>query len=209
MTEVIILANSKKKGNRCIAGIDIETNKWVRPCFGDGEEGIPWHVRRINNNEPAILDIVEIPLKTTGPNRDLQPENSYLGSGAWIKTGRAKIKDIAKYCVKGNVLFYNIQDRVPVDYLRSLPTSKKESLTLIKAHVIFSTGASITGSKQIRATFKYGLQGYTLVVTDCEFRKGIESHSKKETDCILTISLGIPYEKDDCCYKLVAGVIEL
>jgi hypothetical protein len=209
MTEVIILANSKKRGNRCIAGIDIETSKWVRPCFGDGDEGIPWRTRQVNSAEPSILDIIEIPLKTTGPNRDIQPENRYLKDGAWNKIGQAKVKDILRYCVRDSILFYNDMDRVPVAGLRSLTVTKKTSLTLIQVKAVFDMGLDITGKKQLRAVFKYGSLKYNLVVTDCEYKNRFKSQSKLKADCIFTVSLGAPFKQDNCCYKLVAGVIEL
>jgi len=209
MTEVIILANSKKSGNRCIAGIDVETHKWVRPCFGDSGEGIPWRARQINGTEPAILDIVEIPLKSTGPNRDIQPENLYLKDGDWVKIGQARVEDILEYCVSDSVLFYNDLDRVPVSELSGLTVTKKTSLTLIQVKAVFDMGLDITGKKQLRAVFKYGSLKYNLVVTDCEYKNGFKSQSKLKADCIFTVSLGAPFKQDNCCYKLVAGVIEL
>lgn len=208
MAEIIVLANSKKLGNRCIAGIDRSTNKWVRPCYDEGEEGIPREIRQIHGSEPEILDILSIPLELTGPNRDIQPENRYLKDGAWSQVGRARIRDIEKYCIRRSTLFYNTKDCVPVAYLRGLSSGNKESLTMIKAQAVFSTGASPRGNRQVRAAFKCGFQNYDLSVTDCEFTSGIKPYSRPIViDCIMTISLGAPY--NDNCYKLVAGVIKI
>ena len=63
MATLICLANSWKYGERCIAGIDIHTGQWVRPVcdrFPDGQ--VPADIRLIDGDEPALLDILSIPL---------------------------------------------------------------------------------------------------------------------------------------------------
>jgi len=65
---IIVLANSRKMTNRCIAGIDVSTKEWIRPCYESGESGIPWTVRQINGEEPQLLDIIKISVKKVGPH---------------------------------------------------------------------------------------------------------------------------------------------
>ncbi len=92
--------------------------------------------------------------------------------------------------------------------LREVPEEERASLCLIRAHVFFFTEAGYCG-KRVSARFRHGHYEYTIPVTDYEYEKGFPSHSTAERDCLLTISLGAPFEKDNCCYKLAAGVIEL
>jgi hypothetical protein len=62
MVKIICLANSKKNGNRCIAGIDICTGKWVRPISNLKDGGVTKDLCSIDNQEPQPLDILDIPL---------------------------------------------------------------------------------------------------------------------------------------------------
>jgi len=84
MARIICLANSYKPQGRCIAGIDIDINEWVRPVsrrtkaihderFIDG----------ITGNEPDLLDLLEIPIGEEAPDQGCQPENRYLNNGVW------------------------------------------------------------------------------------------------------------------------------
>jgi hypothetical protein len=206
---IVILANSRKMGNRCIAGLDVRTGKWLRPCYGDGNEGIPRNVRLINGQEPQLLDVVEIPLGIDGPNLDYQPENRYLLDGPWNKVGTVEPSQIFKFCEKDELLLHNADRKIHVDKLLSLPPNDRRSLTLIKVHVNFSTGADIHRRMRVNASFGHGAIEYCIPVTDYEFRRRYPPYETSEADCILTISLGQPFENDNCCYKFVAGVITL
>lgn len=206
---LIILANSRKMRNRCIVGIDAETGEWVRPCFGEGKEGIPWDVRQIDGTEPGLLDIIAIPLANHGPHRDIQPENCALLKGEWKRIGRATTKQIVKYCQRGSLIFHNLDRRISVAELPSASAGDRKSLCLIRVHVEFSTEATYRGKKRVNATFLHSSNQYCLPVTDYEFERHFPAHTTDEADCFLCISLGLPYEVDDFCYKFVAGVIKL
>lgn len=207
--KVLILANSRKMGHRCIAGIDMRTGKWLRPCHGEGDEGIPRSVRQINGQEPKLLDVVEIPLKSDGPHLDYQPENRYLLDGSWNKVGTVEPDEIFKYCEEDELLLHNVDRRIHMDRLLSLPPEERKSLCLIKAHVNFFTESDIRGRKRVNASFGYSALQYCIPVTDYEFERQFPANEAAETDCILTISLGQPFKVDNCCYKFVAGVVEL
>jgi hypothetical protein len=63
LKRIVCLANSEKLQERCIAGIDLDTGKWVRPVCDSlyPEDGrIPELVRQIDNREPALLDILVV-----------------------------------------------------------------------------------------------------------------------------------------------------
>jgi hypothetical protein len=204
---LIILANSRKRGNRCIVGIDTETEEWVRPCVGEGEKGIPWHVRQINGAEPQLLDIVAIPLASNGPNREIQPENYTVLKGSWEKVGKVTIKQITKYCQRRGLILHNTDRRIHITELSNVSKRDRKSLCLIHTHVEFSTEATYRGKKRVNATFVYGSNRYCFPVTDYEFERHFLAYTTDEADCLLCISLGLPYEIDDFCYKFVAGVI--
>jgi len=207
--KIIILANSRKMGHRCIVGLDIRTGKWLRPCYGEGDEGIPWNVRQINGQEPQLLDVVEIPLGSDGPHLDYQPENRYLLDGSWSKVDTVKPGQIFKYCEEDELLLHNADRRIHMDRLLSLPSNDRKSLCLIKVHVNFSTEEDVHRRKRVNASFRYSAYEYRIPVTDYEFERQFPADKTAEADCLLTISLGQPFKSDNCCYKFVAGVIEL
>lgn len=207
---IIILANSRKNNNRCIAGIDIQTGEWIRPCFEDGKNGIPWNIRKVNGKEPRLLDILSISLrKREGPHHNIQPENRSIFKGAWEKVGSINVEEIGRFIQKIGPIFHNTDRRICIDELKRLPKDEKKSLYLIQANVKFATEAGYRGRRRLNASFEYCGYLYQMPVTDYEFESTFSSYSTRQAECLLTISLGLPFDKDNCCYKFIAGVIEL
>ncbi|MDJ0553135.1 MAG: hypothetical protein QNJ68_01565 [Microcoleaceae cyanobacterium MO_207.B10] len=87
MTQIVCLANSWKNGERCIAGIEISSKKWVRPVSSLNDGRIPFNIRQIQGKEPQLLDILEIPLEDSGPDFGFQSENRSILPGEWQKVG--------------------------------------------------------------------------------------------------------------------------
>ena len=123
MTEIICLANSLKLQERCIAGINPETGHWVRPtCSQYPDDGrVPSSMRLINNEEPSLLDVIDIPLKETGNNFEFESENLTIASGDWKKIKSVVATDLLKYCPKTDYILHNSSKYVTVAYLQSLP----------------------------------------------------------------------------------------
>lgn len=217
---IICLANSKKEGERCIAGIDIDTGKWVRPVCDslyprDGR--VPKYICLVNGREPELLDILEIPLADTGNNFDFESENLSVLKGQWKVVGKSKIQDVIQYCDDGAIL-HNSSKLVYPKYLQSLPLDKRKTLQLINA---------VSLSIKSRRTSRGGIQwlgtivsasGKRLIdipITDSAFVRKIESGYQPDGNYLITMSLGMPYKPDNWegeetpCWKLIAGVIEL
>ena len=78
MARIVCLANSTKHNGRCIAGVDVETGKWIRPVYhNDPAAGINYEHRDIGG-EPRLLDIIEMNVDGVGPPLGFQPENRSL-----------------------------------------------------------------------------------------------------------------------------------
>ncbi len=132
MTRIVCLANSWKHKERCIAGIDLATGRWVRPVT-DLEDGrVPRQVRLIGGREPALLDILDIPLAATGPHADFERENRLILRGAWRCLGRAAVADVLRYCDPSARILHNTLDFVTVPLLKSLPAGRRRTLQLIR-----------------------------------------------------------------------------
>ena len=74
LKRIICLANSEKLRERCIAGIDLDTGKWVRPVCDNlyPEDGrVPKLIRLVEGREPELLDILEVPISDSGMRKPL------------------------------------------------------------------------------------------------------------------------------------------
>lgn len=206
MTRILCLANSFKRGGRCIAGIDLETNRWIRP-IGQGHEGAIRGERLINGMEPELLDIIEIPLGAGADDLGCQPENILLRPGPWRKVGVIEKDDVMQYVEETDRLLHNFEGKVPLNAFESnISKTKLKSLQLI--HVTNVRFLKNPWKKTI-CNFWYSGHWYSLKAPCPE----AEQHIGSKSEYILTISMGGPYrrrpEDDLCCWKMVAGAIKL
>ena len=206
MAKIVCLANSFKKGGRRIAGIDLKTNRWIRP-IGRGDEGAIGSERLINGVEPELLDIIEIPLGGSADDLGCQPENRILQPGPWQKVGVIKKEDAMRYTEQTNNLLHNFDTYVPLSKFQSnIQRTEWKSLQLIHVtNAIFSKNPW----GKTECNFLYSGHWYSLKVTCPE----AEHYIGSRYDYILTISIGGPYrrnpEDDLCCWKMIAGAIKL
>ena len=64
---IVCLANSRKEGDRCIAGKELladgSPGGWVRPVSDRGDEAVNESERQYEDgDEPRVLDVVDVPL---------------------------------------------------------------------------------------------------------------------------------------------------
>jgi hypothetical protein len=110
----------------------------------------------------------------------------------------------------GDSTYYGRNDRVKLD----LAGRMTNSLVLIRPQglsiVVREEGAAFGNPKRrVRADFKYRGVSYLIVVTDPVAERAFLAGSDGQypiDEVYLCVSLGEPHT-DDCCYKLVAGVI--
>ena len=217
MTQIICLANSWKRGERCIAGINIHTKKWVRPIYTNSnhsEDGsVPENIRLIDGKEPELLDIIHIPLDKEGDNFGFQSENLNILPGKWRKLGRVRSHQIVNLCYQTDYVLHNTKRYVTVPFLQSLPFEERKTIQLI-----YTEKLSIVRNKhKWKGFLKTNFNG-TLTeakITDPEFVNKLESGYIPQNPCLVTVSLSMPFipsedwDKEDPCWKLIAGVIEL
>ena len=218
MTQIVCLANSWKHGERCIAGINQNTRKWVRPvCSLYPQNGrVPKDIRLIRRREPALLDILEIPLERDGPDYGFISDNITIASGQWKKIGEVPATDLLEYCQQFEFILHNSDRYVTVPYLQSLPFPQRRTLELVYAEKFSVRGINKGESTKWRGTLitNTGLQLTDASITDPVFVKKLELSYRPVNPCIVTLSVSLPHrfhdwEGDDPCWKLIAGVIEL
>jgi len=219
--QIVCLANSRKLSGRCIAGRELssaQAGAWIRPVSDREHQEVSEHERQYKDgSDPRVLDIINIPLIEPRP-KDYQWENWLLDPGYyWVKVGRVTWKDLRKQLnpigqlwFNGHHTYHGINDKVPLNLAEELI----DSLRLIRVnHVrlsVLNPGKSFGNSKRrVLARFNHADVDYALWVTDPDYERRYLAMSDGDYDidqCYLTISLGEPY--NDCCYKLVAAIIE-
>jgi hypothetical protein len=221
LDHILCLANSYKHDHRCVAGISLQTKKWVR-LIGRQVPGCLTvkETSYAGGGEPGVLDVFEAELsEKCGSNS--HPEDVYVAEAIWRPLRRfdrpRDLRFLADYVNKTPAVLQGYGDRV---YGRAFErTPIKASLELIHPENLWWWIREEKGKRKNRAVFRAGSvirTSYDLAVTDPAWLNqlkqlpvGIYSHAYffKETPAttFLTLSLSEPFEGFH--YKLVAGVV--
>lgn len=215
----ICLANSKKYGERCVAGIEITKNecygytivkignkpKWIRPVTEEEYGQIPSNLVKTIN----LLDIVEIDVIEDAPN-GYQSENIKFNSYSLKVVGKINNSFGSLDLLSDNQqpnLFGNKGKAIRSDIIDTID----KSLTLIKVNNAVVYIRKEFEKEQYRLKFTFNSVNYDLPITDIKFLEKCSNSTSVTIDepikdnIYLAISLGI--EHDGWYYKLVAGVI--
>ncbi len=220
LSKIICLENSWRENERCISGIDISTGKWVRAVCDSlyPEDGrIPKNTRLVQGREPELLDILGIPLAETGNGFGFQPENRSILSGEWVLLGKAKSSELIPYCKKAPYILHNPAKFVKPSYLQGLSIEQRHTVQLIqptKFSVISSTGKNNNRVWKGSIEIANGQFLENLTITDPVFVKHLDEGYLPSNDCLIVVSLNMPWasvgwQGEKCCWKLIAGVIDL
>lgn len=218
MARIICLANSWKQAERCIAGIDLETGRWVRPVTDSPDGSVPRHIRALRKGEPALLDILDIPLAEDGPDFGFERENRLILPGRWYVKGQARPADLRRYVEDALPLLHTPLRYVTVPYLQALPPSERRTLQLVETadFAVQATRRQQSGHGVWKGQFttRHG-DHLTANITDPAYAARLDTGHPADRHCLLTISLSMPWRppdwtlEDDPCWKLIAGVVEL
>src|ERR1700722_15252101 len=99
MKRIICLANSRKMGDRCIAGREFledgSIGPWVRPVSARPDEAVSLtEMRYADGSDPRLLDIIDIPfIEWRGKSN--QPENWLIDPGYyWQKSSEYSYRNL-------------------------------------------------------------------------------------------------------------------
>ncbi|MDX8055427.1 hypothetical protein SK571_39145 [Lentzea sp. BCCO 10_0798] len=217
---VVCLANSYKKSNRCIAGIEIlapGAYRWIRPV-GDREgKGVSdWEMVLADGTVPRLFDVVEIDLIEHRPEGH-QRENYLLNPKAmWQRIGQYPWRLVDGLPMSEEPLWPKGHgtDSGGLNCRISEETAKSQldSLRLIYSRLVVEVAPAYTPhwAPKVWAEFRHAGQDYRLKVTDpvalSRFRRRGTGRYRLG-DSLLTISLTEKYD-DDHSYKIVAGIAE-
>lgn len=214
--EIVILANSAKKGGYCVAGKDIRTGEWIRPVstFSGGE--LSREQVTLNTGKYSYLGKplhkAQIDFMTHAPLSN-QPENHLITNSKWkpaFKMDRSNLsrlvdepEDIWMYGHHQDRVNYSVFEHGLIDDHQSLYLIHVDSITY---KVILNGG----GYQRLKGTFEYNDQEYSFNVTDpeyCKYKNGPLGDTFTEFDKYLCLSLGEKFEPTGQCYKLIASII--
>lgn len=211
--EIICLANSRKYRKHCIAGKEVDSYEWIRPVSGSGEgELADSEIRYGNGSLPELLDIILIPYEKVCPNK-YQPENVLISNEKWERLSRYNKDELDKLCDKPKDIWVadgERTDRISADFFKH--NKLDGSLLLIRITSLEFERYDYGNKPKLKGIFEYNGIQYSLGVTDPVYEA--EYHPKKSgfykldaRKIYLCISLGKPFDRDNCCYKFIAAII--
>ncbi len=211
---IVCLANSKKLGSRCVAGVDVDDGEWIRP-IGSGDHGAVIRSERTyaDDAEPQLLDLIRLSLARPTPQPG-QPENWKLAPGRWRKVGQLdddEAWELLENLATDEPLFGSNARSFSAEYVAagkvpcSLAVVRPERLTWEK-----------NPWSKVRCSFLHAGSWHDFPVTDpvwvAQFKNDPPDssfeHSEHEVP-FLVVSLGDLDPNTDQHWKLVAGVIGL
>ena len=205
---LVILAKSAKYGNYCVAGIELSTNKWIRPISHDKEIEDAVTAAELtysDNTEAQILDVAEIDFEETPAENPVQPENFFF-KGTWKKLAHWNLNDFEKFCGYDNAdfIFYDTSRRLELSTL----AEKNKSLLILPIENLSVSTEFRNESIKFYANFSYGGANYERFgVGDIFLREKFADKPRGNffvaEKAVATFSLTNPY-KDNRCYKMLA-----
>lgn len=163
--DIVILTKSVKLHKYCVAGIEIQTGKWIRLVSYDEESDGALSgedIKFSNGYQCCPLDVVRVELERAVP-KGCQSEN-YLVSPfkRWVKIGKMSIDEVvSKYhTTKEKWIFGNNASYLSAEYFNySLVLAEVEDLKVYKNEC-----------DKWKADFRYNLQPYTgISMTDPKY----------------------------------------
>lgn len=230
---IVVLANSIKKGDRCVAGREVEPASgfdfrgWIRPVSGESEgELAPRHMRTDDGRPLIPLDIINVPL-TRCANDAIHPEDWIVDpTRKWMRAGGLDLATLSSLEEKPDDLWLERgldTDRVTSAFL--LKRQGHQSLYLIRPENFCAEYYTIqyhnspNPTRRRRAHFSYRGTKYEMNLTDpvfsdsyCPKMPTVEEPTKVVTpshgdNCLLCVSLTPLFR--DYHWKIVATILKL
>lgn len=218
---IVCLANSRKLNGRCIAGREIEGAEprgWIRPVSAREHQEVSERERHYENgSDPAVLDIIDVPLLRSVPetfqqeNWLLDPDNYWIRVGATSYPKLERLLDpVEPLWVDGYSTFNGTNDQIPEGVAATLTSSLRLIHVAGLRLKVFAPSAAFGDTKRrVQAQFEHAGSRYALWVTDPIYERRFlaqDNGSYALGECYLTVSLGEPF--NGSTYKLVATIIE-
>lgn len=198
---IVILANSIKHNQHCVAGKCIDNKQWIRPV-SNSNGGELTHEQAMCKNPHGMFNVkplqkVRMVLASPAPLAN-QPENYVIDNSVWIQNYKIEDNELASY-LDAPLDLWGGSDRVPYSMIQTGLFRINQSLYLVRVE---NLNLYKTDDDRRRASFNYNGIEYNLAVTDPNFDRILQNNP--DLNSILCISLGEQYNGN--CYKLVATI---
>ncbi|WP_157384064.1 dual OB domain-containing protein [Burkholderia glumae] len=221
---IICLANSRKRGEHCVAGIEVldggQLGGWIRPV-GSGWEHALRTIEQsyADNTSPQVLDLLDVHLIEHRPD-GCQVENWLVdGTRRWVKRGEVERQRLIGAMQPPATLFLNAGS-TSAGFNDQIPTAQADvtgcSLLLVHVPQVELRVFAHYGRTKCQARFDYNGVHYWIGVTDPVIEAEFQPHGPATYDlgaCLLSVSLSAPLVKevDNISYrfKLIAAIIRL
>jgi hypothetical protein len=220
---IVCLANSYKHGGRCVAGICVETGKWIRLRSSEGDGGLSPtdYMLERGQGELRLMDVFEVELHYAMPS-NCHPEDWVTLPHCWRLVERpCSVRHwtkLATYIERSGPLLGGYSDRVWASVFAKRPAAA--SLALVCPTDIWWWVREERGKLKYRALFRRDNVTYDLAVTDPRWLEqlklmpvGIHPHrllAPEAAETWLTVSLSEAFSPGGggaAHFRIVAGVI--
>ncbi|MES2393355.1 MAG: hypothetical protein V4555_17055 [Acidobacteriota bacterium] len=221
---LVCLANSYKHGGRCVAGVCLETGKWIRLRSGGGDGSLAAREYTLGDGmgELRLQDVFEVDLHYAMPS-DCHPEDWVSVAGSWHLVGRpcsqARWETVKAAAERKGCLLGGYGDRMRAAAVEEQPLSA--SLALVCPSDVWWWVREERGKLRYRALFKRDQSTFDLAVTDPRWLEqmqllpvGLHPHKLLAPDAKetwLTVSLSEAFAPKEggpsAHFRIVAGVM--
>lgn len=199
--EIIILANSVKHGQHCVAGKCINTGSWVRPVSNANGAELS-HEQTKYQNPYGTFGVKPLQKIRMGFSQHVplphQPENYLIDCKLWSQNYSIGEAELVGHLDTPDDLWGH-NNRIQHSLITMGLYNIDQSLYLVQVDNI---NLYTIGDGRRRASFDYNGSSYDLAVTDPKFDEIVREN--REISGILCVSLGEEYQ--GYCYKLVATI---
>ena len=199
--EIVVLANSVKHGQHCVAGKCIHTLDWVRPVSNE-QGGELSHDQAKYQNPYGTYGVKTLQRIRMGFDKHAplphQPENYLIDGNLWQQNYSIEPEELVRY-LDSPVDLWGEGHRVASASIQLGFLSIQQSLYLVQVENL-TLYTTVEGKR--RASFGYNGKSYDLAVTDPKFDEIVRE--QRAVQGILCVSLGEVFQ--GYCYKLVATI---
>lgn len=199
--EVVILANSVKHHQHCVAGKCIANGQWVRPVSNTAGAELS-HAQALCQNPYGQFNVKPLQkvIMSFSAHAPLahQPENYVIDGAVWRQNFGISVGDLVHYLDTPKHI-WGETDRVSHASIISGQITIEQSLYLV---AVENLHLYINQYDKRRASFSYRGIDYDLAVTDPGFDRIIQNNEAPRG--ILCVSLGEEYQGN--CFKLIATI---
>lgn len=199
--EIVVLANSIKHGQHCVAGKCVSTGRWIRPVSNIQGGELSHQQAKIRNPhgtfnvKPFQKVLMELEEHVPLPH---QPENYLINDTEWIQNYSFNSEQLHTL-LDSPVDLWGTTNRIDFTHITAGLYHVPQSLYLVRVQNLRLY--YIVDDKR-RASFTYRGIDYDFAVTDPKFDEIVAKNL--QLSGILCLSLGEQYL--GYCYKLVATI---